>query len=93
MNQISTGQEIIANGEVVNRLTEEFTEHILTRLIEEKVTFPDAFMVMHNVHKRGVMSVGYEWEKAGIPREKTFRMADKTFRKAMQSLWRTLPTV
>lgn len=54
-------------------------------------SFIDAFMAMHSAHKIVISNIAANWALQGVPEEKTYRMADMSFRQAMRELRSNLP--
>lgn len=93
MNNQLAPENIKANLEKVNPAVEELLPLITAYLTSKDMSYVDVFMVVHNVHKFIVKGIAEEWERQGIPMEKTLRMADMTFRNSMRELRRSTPLV
>lgn len=91
-NQVVSGN-IKADMAKVNSAVEELLPVITAYMVSKEMSIVDAIMVVHNVHKIIVKGIAEEWEKQGIPYEKTLRMADMTFRSSMKELRRSAPTL
>ena len=84
-------KEITADQEKVTAMTKYVMQNgVDAYLMEHKdISLIDCLMVSHNIHKLMVTRIAEQWVKLGIPAEKTYRMADLTFRKAIRQLWRS----
>lgn len=83
---VTDGKNVVSDSNIVNPSTEALLGVISAYMIENKIRFIDAFMIMHNLHKIMISAIAQDWEPQGIPKEKVFRMADMTFRKAMREM-------
>lgn len=91
-NQVVTGN-IKANLEKVNPAVKELLPVVTAYMASQEMSVVDAFMVIQNLHKFIVKGIAEEWEKQGIPMDKTLRMADMTFRNSMRELRRSTPLI
>lgn len=83
---MATEQEITGNTEIITKATDDLIKYLAGYFEDNKITFVDAFMVAHNLHKFVVKDIAEKWEAEGLSSRNTYRMADITFRKAMRTL-------
>ena len=78
---------VVANADNVKEIMEFFLKKTdeYTEMKEGKVDILDLFMGVHSFHKMIVILSAQMWEEKGnMPQDKTFRVADEDFRKAMK---------
>lgn len=83
-------QVIKANADNVKAITQFLITNGVDAWVKEHPDTQaiDLFMAGHSIHKYIVSQIAVTWSRNGIPPDKTIRMADQTFRKAMRELWR-----
>lgn len=82
-------QDIKAPTEEVEAMTIYLLEKIKEYVQTNQVQMISVFMACHSAHKIVVNDLAKRWTLEGIPIDKTARMADMTWRKAMKELWRS----
>lgn len=82
-------EDISGNTELIREMRDYFIEKGIEGWLNEHpdTTQVDMFMAAHNFHKYVVMMVATLWEE-NIPKNRTYRLADMTFRDAMKELSR-----
>lgn len=87
---VKPGQNVMADSDMVDEITDFLLKSINEWIQEKNLEFRylDLLMAVHSFHKVIVLDIAKRWERNGIPRQKTFQMADKTFHGAMRDLWR-----
>lgn len=86
---VQPGQGLTADTNRVDYITNSLLQRLDELLAENKDTsILDMFMVGHSFHKVVVTRVALQWARGEIPIEKTFKMAEITWHKAMRELWR-----
>lgn len=85
---INKDGDITGNQEEITKFTNWLLEKIGEYVKDNQVTLIDAFMTAHNVHKRVVDDIAKRWSIDSFPVDRTYRLADMTFRQAMRELKR-----
>lgn len=85
--------DIKADADNVRMFTDTMLKLTGMYLANEQISVIDVFFGIHNLHKLMVADIATRFASDSYPAEKTYRLADMQFRKAMRDLKRALPTL
>ena len=80
--------DVIGNQEEITKFTNWLLNKVGEYLVENNVSYIDTFLSLHNTHKRIVDDIAKRWAIDGFSADRTYRLADMTWRKAMRELKR-----